>query len=53
MQGLSFVDIRDVAEVTTAILHEKSNKHNNKVYDITGGQRLNCSDVADILNNTR
>jgi uncharacterized protein YbjT (DUF2867 family) len=45
----SFVDIRDVAEVVAAILHEKSNKHYNMVYDITGGQRLNCSDVAEIL----
>ena len=45
----SFVDIRDVAEVAARILHEKSNKHYNMVYDITGGQRLNCSDIADIL----
>jgi len=45
----SFVDIRDVAEVAAAILHEKSNKHYNKVYDITGRHRLNCSDVAGIL----
>jgi uncharacterized protein YbjT (DUF2867 family) len=45
----SFVDIRDVAEVAATILHEKSNKHYDMVYDITGGQRLNCSDIADIL----
>ena len=45
----SFVDLRDVAEVAAIILHEKSNKHYNMVYDITGGQRFNCSDIADIL----
>jgi uncharacterized protein YbjT (DUF2867 family) len=45
----SFVDVRDVAEVAATILHEKSNKHYSMIYDITGGQRLNCSDVADIL----
>ena len=48
----TFVDIRDVAEVAAAILHEQSNKHYNMVYDITGGQRLNCSDVAYILETT-
>ncbi|HKU83427.1 MAG TPA: NmrA family NAD(P)-binding protein [Candidatus Nitrosocosmicus sp.] len=46
---VSFVDLRDVAEVAAVILHDKSNKHYNKVYDITGGQRLNCSEVAGIL----
>ena len=45
----SFVDLLDVAEVAAIILHDKSNKHYNKVYDVTGGQLLNCSDVADIL----
>lgn len=45
----SFVDLRDVAEVAAVILHEKSNKHYNMIYDITGGQRLNCSDIAEIL----
>ena len=45
----SFVDIRDVAEVAAIILHEKSNKHYNMVYDTTGARRLNCSDVAEIL----
>lgn len=45
----SFVDIRDVAEVAAIILHEKSTKHYNMVYEITGRQRLNCNDVADIL----
>ncbi len=45
----SFVDIRDVAEVAARILHEKSNKHYNKIYYITGGQLLNCNDFADIL----
>jgi uncharacterized protein YbjT (DUF2867 family) len=45
----SFVDIRDVAEVAARILHEKSNEHYNMIYDITGGQQLNCSDIADIL----
>jgi uncharacterized protein YbjT (DUF2867 family) len=45
----SFVDIRDLAEVAARILHEKSNEHYNMVYNITGGQHLNCSDIADIL----
>ena len=45
----SFVDVRDVAEVAAIILHEKSNKHYNMIYDITGGQQLNCSDIAEIL----
>ncbi len=48
----SFVDLRDVAEVAAIILHEKSNKHYNMVYDITGGQRFNCSEIADILETT-
>ena len=45
----SFVDVRNVAEVAAIILHDKSYKHYNKVYEITGGQRLNCSDTAEIL----
>ena len=45
----SFVDLRDVAEVAATILHDKSNKHYGRVYNITGGQRLNCSEVSDIL----
>ncbi len=45
----SFVDLRDVAEVAARILHDQSNRHYDMVYDITGGQRLNCSEVADIL----
>ena len=52
MQRASFVDLRDVAEVAAIILHEKSNKHYNMVYDITGGQRFNCSEIADILETT-
>jgi len=45
----SFVDIRDVSEVAATILHEKSNKHYNMAYDVTGGERFNCSEIAEIL----
>lgn len=36
-------------EVVAVILHEQYDKHYNMVYDVTGGQRFNCSDLADIL----
>ncbi|HEU5120719.1 MAG TPA: hypothetical protein VFT71_07000 [Candidatus Nitrosocosmicus sp.] len=36
-------------EVVAAILHEQYDKHYNRGYDLTGGQRFNCSDLADIL----
>lgn len=45
----SFVDTRDVAEVAARILHEESDKYCDMTYDITGKQRLNCSDIARIL----
>lgn len=46
---VSFVDTRDVAEVAAKILRDESNKHYNQVYDVTGGQRLSCVDVSDLL----
>ena len=36
-------------EVVAVILHEHYDKHYNMVYDVTGGRRFNCSDLADIL----
>jgi uncharacterized protein YbjT (DUF2867 family) len=45
--AVSFVDARDVAEVTVAALTDP--KHAGQTYDLTGGEALTYNQVADIL----
>ncbi|MGC1244578.1 MAG: NmrA family NAD(P)-binding protein, partial [Spirulinaceae cyanobacterium] len=44
---LSFIDIRDVAEVAAVVLTEDN--HQNKAYQITGSQALSNYQIAEIL----
>jgi uncharacterized protein YbjT (DUF2867 family) len=49
---MSFVDVRDVADIASTILtnnHGGSQKHVNKAYDITGKDALSYSQAAEIL----
>jgi uncharacterized protein YbjT (DUF2867 family) len=53
---MSFIDARDIAAVTAAILtdnnnHGTSQQYKNKTYDITGQDALSYGQVADILSN--
>jgi len=50
---MSFVDVRDVANITSTILannnNDGSHKHVNKAYDITGSDALSYGQAAEIL----
>jgi uncharacterized protein YbjT (DUF2867 family) len=53
---MSFIDARDIAAVTVAILthnknHGTSQQYKNKTYDITGQEALSYGRAADILSN--
>jgi uncharacterized protein YbjT (DUF2867 family) len=53
---MSFIDVRDIAAVTVAILtdnnnHGTSQQYKNKTYDITCQDALSYGQVADILSN--
>jgi uncharacterized protein YbjT (DUF2867 family) len=53
---MSFIDARDIAAVTVAILTNSNNhgtiqQYKNKTYDITGQDALSYGQVADILSN--
>jgi uncharacterized protein YbjT (DUF2867 family) len=53
---MSFIDARDIAAVTVAILtdnicHGTHQQYKNKTYDITGQDALSYGQVADILSN--
>lgn len=51
---VSLVDVRDIAAVAVKSLTEdRSDKHNNKTYLITGPEALSYHQVADILSNAR
>ena len=43
----SFIDVRDIAEVAATILTEQG--HENKIYNLTGGESLGYNEVASLL----
>lgn len=44
----TLIDVRDIGAVAAAIILN-SNKHNNKAYDLTGHEKLNFEEMAEVL----